>query len=105
MPMTLPNDPIILELLPEFIDDWIAQLDRDFPSIIERKSEQELYRLGHTLKGSCLQFGLQEPAQLGIQLMGLSKEQKWDEANALFPPIRAMFTDAQVALKQKLGKS
>jgi HPt (histidine-containing phosphotransfer) domain-containing protein len=102
MPMTLPDDPIILELLPEFVDDWIIQLDRDFHSILERKSEQELYRLGHTLKGSCLQFGLQEPAQLGIQLMGLSKEQKWDEAATLFEPIRAMFTDAQVVIKQRL---
>lgn len=101
MAMTLPTDPIILELLPEFIDDWLAQLDREFHDIIARKNADELYRLGHTLKGSCLQFGLREPADLGIQLMGLSKEQKWDEATALFEPIRTMFTDAQATLKSK----
>lgn len=103
--MTLPSDPIILELLPEFIDDWIKQLDREFQPILDAKNEQDLYRLGHTLKGSCLQFGLQEPAQLGIQLMGLSKEQKWDEAAAMFQPIRSMFEEALVAVKQKLGQA
>jgi chemotaxis protein histidine kinase CheA len=104
MPMTLPEDPIILELLPEFIDDWIQQLDRDFHSIIERKSADELYRLGHTLKGSCLQFGISEPAQIGIQIMALSKEAKWDEARALFEPLRSMFVEAQGVIKEKLGQ-
>jgi HPt (histidine-containing phosphotransfer) domain-containing protein len=104
MPMTLPSDPIVLELLPEFINDWIAQLDREFQPILDAKNEELLYRLGHTLKGSCLQFGLQEPAQLGIQLMGLSKEQKWDEAAAMFTPIRSMFVEAGEAVRKKLGQ-
>jgi chemotaxis protein histidine kinase CheA len=104
MPMTLPNDPIVLELLPEFIQDWIVQLDHDFQDIIDRKSADELYRLGHTLKGSCLQFGLSEPAQLGIQLMALSKEAKWDDAQLYFQPIRTMFVEAQDVVKQKLAQ-
>jgi HPt (histidine-containing phosphotransfer) domain-containing protein len=104
MPMTLPTDEIILELLPEFIEDWLRQLESDFHPILERKNELELYRLGHTLKGSCLQFGLEEPAQLGIKLMALSKEHKWDEAQALYEPIHTMFVEARAVLKAKLGQ-
>ncbi len=103
MPMTLPTDEIILELLPEFVSDWIKQMETDFHSILERQNEQELYRLGHTLKGSCLQFGLKEPAQLGIQLMALSKEQKFGEAAELYQPLMDMFIEAQTVLKQKFG--
>lgn len=103
MPMTLPSDDIILELLPEFVDDWIKQLQMEFHAIVERKSEQELYRLGHTLKGSCLQFGLKEPAALGIQLMECSKVQDWNAALDLYQPILDMFIEAREILHQKFG--
>ncbi len=99
--MTLPDDPIILELLPEFVLDWIKQLDAEFHEILDKKDEQRLYRLGHTLKGSCLQFGLEDPAKLGITLMEHSKVQDWAAARALFEPIRSYFLDAQKLLQAK----
>ena len=99
--MTLPNDDIILELLPEFISDWLKQLDAEFFEILDKKDEQRLYRLGHTLKGSCLQFGLEEPAKLGITLMEHSKVQNWDAARAMYEPIKSYFLEAQKALQAK----
>jgi HPt (histidine-containing phosphotransfer) domain-containing protein len=99
--MTLPNDDIILELLPEFVLDWQKQLDAEFYEILDKKDEQRLYRLGHTLKGSCLQFGLEEPAKLGITLMEHSKVQDWEAARAMFQPIRGYFDEAKVLLQAK----
>ncbi len=99
--MTLPDDPIILELLPEFVQDWLKQLDVEFHEILDKKDEQRLYRLGHTLKGSCLQFGLEDPAKLGITLMEHSKVQDWDAARAIFEPLRTYFVEAQKLLLAK----
>lgn len=99
--MTLPDDPIILELLPEFVLDWLKQLDAEFHEILDKKDEQRLYRLGHTLKGSCLQFGLEDPAKLGITLMEHSKAQNWDAARAMYDPIRSYFLEAQKLLQAK----
>jgi HPt (histidine-containing phosphotransfer) domain-containing protein len=99
--MTLPNDDIILELLPEFISDWLKQLEAEFFEIIDNKDEQRLYRLGHTLKGSCLQFGLDEPAKLGITLMEHSKTQSWEAARAMYEPIKGYFLEARKALQEK----
>ncbi|MCU0424984.1 MAG: Hpt domain-containing protein [Candidatus Kapabacteria bacterium] len=99
--MTLPDDPIILELLPEFVLDWLKQLDAEFHEILDKKDEQRLYRLGHTLKGSCLQFGLEDPAKLGITLMEHSKVQNWDAARAMYDPIRSYFLEAQKLLQAK----
>jgi len=99
--MTLPNDDIILELLPEFVLDWQKQLEAEFHEIVDKKDEQRLYRLGHTLKGSCLQFGLEEPAKLGITLMEHSKVQNWDAARAMYDPIRGYFEEAKTLLKAK----
>jgi hypothetical protein len=99
--MTLPEDAIILELLPEFVLDWLKQLDAEFYEIIDNKDETRLYRLGHTLKGSCLQFGLEEPAKLGITLMEHSKVHAWDDARAIYEPIRRYFLEAQHLLQER----
>ncbi|MCS6808572.1 MAG: Hpt domain-containing protein [Bacteroidota bacterium] len=99
--MTLPEDPIVLELLPEFILDWLQQIEAEFHDILEAQDEQRLYRLGHTLKGSCLQFGLETAAQLGITLMEHSKSQNWEAARAMYEPIRNYFLEAQTVLQAK----
>ena len=52
--MKIPDDPFIVELLPEFIDTWIDDLNNLYPSVLESKNTDELYRIGHTIKGSCL---------------------------------------------------
>ena len=89
--MKLPDDPIILELLPEFVDDWLQQIEERYSTLIESRNTNDLYRLGHTLKGSCFQFGLDEIAQQGIVLMDHAKEGRWEEAATLKIPIQKEF--------------
>lgn len=84
--MQLPDDPVLLELLPEFLQTW----QHDAVRIIEAAqshNEAELYRLGHTLKGTCLQFGLTELAELGIQLMECARTRAWDAVGPLYEQI------------------
>ncbi len=93
--MQIPNDAFIQELLPEFVDTWLADMTEKLPQYISTKNSNDLYRLAHTLKGSCFQFGIDEIAKKGIELMGLAKEEKWDEALAMGNEIIKMFGDAK----------
>lgn len=77
--MQIPNDPFIRELLPEFIEDWIYQIHHNFDDMVNAKNFDDMYRMGHTLKGSCLQFGLDEMAAIGIEIMTFCKEQQMDK--------------------------
>jgi HPt (histidine-containing phosphotransfer) domain-containing protein len=81
--MEFSDDPYVLELLPEFIDTWLEDISTQLNVLIESNNSDELYRMGHTLKGSCLQFGLESIASLGIELMGYAKEKKWEQAKLL----------------------
>ncbi|MCS7176246.1 MAG: Hpt domain-containing protein [Candidatus Kapabacteria bacterium] len=84
--MRLPDDPLLRELLPEFVDTW----QHEAPLILEaahKQNDAELYRLGHTLKGSCLQFGLTELAELGIQVMECARNHSWNAVPALYEQI------------------
>ncbi|MFN8359090.1 MAG: Hpt domain-containing protein [Candidatus Kapaibacterium sp.] len=81
--MKLPDDPIILEILPEFIDQWLDDLTNLFPTLVSTKNSQDLYRMGHTIKGSCAQFGLDDVSLMGIELMSYAKAEQWDKAMAL----------------------
>jgi HPt (histidine-containing phosphotransfer) domain-containing protein len=102
--VTIPDDPFIIELLPEFIDSWIEDIKAQMDPLIEKKDPDELYRFGHTLKGSCFQFGLDEVAQMGIELMGYAKESNWDKAADMGPKLEKAFQDVKVFVDQNLKK-
>ncbi|MBK9248133.1 MAG: Hpt domain-containing protein [Ignavibacteria bacterium] len=97
--MKLPNDPIILEMLPEFIDTWLDDLTTLFPALVAAKNSQDLYRMGHTIKGSCAQFGLDEVSLLGIELMTYAKAEQWDKAMALRTKIQAAILEVKKYLE------
>lgn len=71
----LPTDPLILELLPEFVDTWIADINEQFTPLCEAKDKDNFYRLAHTLKGSGFQFGIDEVGNMGLEMMRLTKEE------------------------------
>jgi HPt (histidine-containing phosphotransfer) domain-containing protein len=98
--ITLPEDPFIRELLPEFVESWIEEIQRAAP-MARAKNKEDLYRLGHTLKGSAAQFCLPELSQLGIQLMGYAKNAEWEQAIALSELIRQQF----IAINNWLSKN
>ena len=81
--MKMPEDPFVRELLPEFIETWMEDINNQLRPLVESKNENDLYRFGHTLKGSCFQFGLDDTAKLGIELMGYARAHDWDSAMAM----------------------
>lgn len=80
--MKLPEDPFVLELLPEFIDSWIDELTNNFPNLMKEKNATDLYRMAHTMKGSCYQFSLNELGDIGVELMNLIKLEEWEKVNS-----------------------
>lgn len=97
--MKLSDDPYVRELLPEFVDSWLHDLDSKFKGFIEAKISEDLYRFGHTLKGSCLQFGLDNIAQFGIELMDYAKKNDWINASQMETKIRNAFLDVKEYLE------
>lgn len=99
--MKLPEDPFVLELLPEFVDTWIDDLNELYPKYLKERNKDDLYRLAHTLKGSCFQFNLDEIAQMGLDLMAHLKEDNWNKAEEMEAPIKNAFADVDTYLKEK----
>lgn len=91
MEVKIPEDPFIQELLPEFIETWISDLDNQFDNLIASQNDADLYRLAHTLKGSCAQFGLDDISKMGIELMGHTKNKDFETAATYGPPLKAAF--------------
>ncbi len=98
--MKLSDDPFVRELLPEFVDNWLNDIDTQFKNLIEAKNSEDLYRFAHTLKGSCFQFGLDHIAQLGIELMGYAKEKNWENAAQMEEKIRSSFLEVKEYLQK-----
>lgn len=99
--MNIPDDPFIQELLPEFVDTWLNDMETKLPLYIETKNATDLYRLAHTLKGSCFQFGIDEVAQKGIELMTLAKAEEWEKSLTMGNEIINMFKEAKQFLIDK----
>ena len=97
--MKLPDDQFILELLPEFVDTWIVDIEAKFDEYYNAKDEAEMYRFAHTLKGSCFQFSLDHIAEMGIELMGKVREHQWSEIGIYKTNLLAEFQKARQFLK------
>ena len=80
--MKLPEDPFVLELLPEFIDSWVDELKNNFPNLMKERNATDLYRMAHTMKGSCYLFGLNDLGDIGVELMNLVKNEEWEKVDS-----------------------
>jgi len=98
--LKLPDDELVLELLPEFVDTWIEDIDVTFPKHLTDRNADEMYRLAHTLKGSCYQFGLDELGDMGIEIMGHVKSENWDKIAQYHDPLKNKFVEIQNFLAQ-----
>lgn len=99
--MNIPNDPVIQELIQEFVDSWINDLNNDYANLIETKNSDDLYRMAHTLKGSCFQFGLDEIAEMGIKLMELTKQGNWEEAKTYESLLLDKFNEVKALIEKQ----
>jgi len=81
VPESVPADPVLREFYPEFVERWLSDLTEQWPEIVTRNDVEELYRVGHTIKGSFLQFGLKELAEIGKRIMAASADNDWSTAS------------------------
>ncbi len=82
IPTSGPTDPILQELLPEFLDAWIKDLSITWSEIRLRGDVQEFHRFGHTIKGSFIQFGFRDLSGVGKQIMEDADHGNWDLASS-----------------------
>lgn len=78
VPDQWPTDPVLVEFLPEFVEQWLVDLHEPFDAMFERHNVEELNRLGHTIKGSFLQFGFKDLSLLGKEIMHEAQAENWD---------------------------
>lgn len=102
--MNIPDDPFILELLPEFLDSWIADMDTQFAALVAAKNENDTYRLAHTLKGSCFQFGIDEIGRMGVEIMALVRAHEWDKVASYEEPLKQKFLETKQFIEANLNK-
>ncbi len=93
--MNLPNDDFILELLPEFVETWISDIESQFDKYYEARDKDEMYRLAHTLKGSCYQFSIDEIGDMGVELLEKVKAEQWDVIYPYKESLLAKFKEVQ----------
>ena len=85
--MQLPEDSIIREMLPDFVRSWRNDISEKYDAIVHEKNESELFRFGHTLRGSGRQFNLEMMSEFGVQIQDCSKAQDWERALLLKTPM------------------
>ncbi|MCX6140299.1 MAG: hypothetical protein NTX15_05635 [Candidatus Kapabacteria bacterium] len=82
VPATGPADPILQELLPEFLDSWIKDLTVTWGEIRQRADVTEFHRFGHTIKGSFVQFSFRDLSAVGREIMEDADSGDWASAEA-----------------------
>ena len=103
--MQLPKDPTILEFYEEFVDQWIVDINEQWDDLLASKNEgNDFYRFAHTLKGSGYQFGIMEIGDMGIELMRLIKEEKWDEMPPYKKKLLVVLAEAKELYNKSVGK-
>ena len=94
VPDHLPTDPVLADLVPEFLEQWEKDLTVTFTDMQQRKDVEELRRFGHTIKGSFLQFGFRDLASIGKEIMTDAENGDWqgaaDKVNGILGVVRTL---------------
>lgn len=88
LPETLPTDPILADLLPEFASQWLKDLSVTWSDIQQSQDNEALRRFGHTIKGSFLQFGFREMSVAGKEIMNCAEANDWKGAEVYVQALR-----------------
>ena len=99
--MQLPEDPFVLELLPEFIEDWLEKLDTEYPKFVEDRDLESMHRLAHTMKGSSYQFGFTDLGDIGVEMMAQVKSNDWESLELNKQKFRNRLMEIKEYLSQK----
>jgi chemotaxis protein histidine kinase CheA len=100
--MELPNDPMILELYGDFVEQWLNDINEQWDTLIQEKKadmQSDFYRFAHTLKGSGYQFGITPLGDAGIELMSLIKTGQLDDVPPFKERLVGILQDASDSFK------
>ncbi len=98
LPDILPTDPVLADLLPDFARLWLRDLDGAVERCRMDNDAESLHRLGHTIKGSFLQFGFTELSAVGVQIMNAALAKDWEGAQAHVTALRSVLEQLQQRL-------
>ncbi len=99
--MRLPDDPIVVSLLPVFCDEWDKDLgERGWERARAGLDLRALHLLGHTVAGSFTQFGFAFGAEAGQALMASSRTGDWEAADRTVVALRALLAAIRAALAE-----
>ncbi len=87
--MVIPEDPILRDMLADFVESWKRDVSHKLTDIVTKKDDVELFRFGHTLRGSGRQFGMLGMSDYGALLQDFAREQQWDSASNLIPVLQS----------------
>lgn len=105
LPESLPTDPVLREFFPEFLTRWLADIESQWPAIVQRRDATELRRFGHTIRGSFVQFGLRDLSSAGILIMECAEHSNWDKASHVVQHVRQALLEIQSNLPALLSKN
>lgn len=100
--MQLPEDDILRELFPEFVDSWLFDIRTVLPQLVREKNATDLRRLGHTLKGSAAQFGAMDLRELGIELMGYADKDEFEKISEVAQRIEKRLLEIKLIIETLL---
>ena len=95
VPETLPTDPVLADLVPEFLAQWVNDLTVTWQDLRQQGDLDGFRRFGHTIKGSFLQFGFKELSAVGKEIMHDADDQDWDTAQDRIHGILAVLVELQ----------
>ncbi len=95
---------MLADLLPDFASLWLRDLHNAAVMFSEQSDTEALYRLGHTIKGSFLQFGFDQLANIGREIMACAKETDWEGAQERVKLLEQILLDLQQRLSSKAPK-
>ena len=90
---TGPTDEVLRELLPEFFTAWDRDLCTAITDIVGQKDAEQLHRLGHTIKGSMIQFGFRSLSSLGVEMMSDAERGDFETAGERISMLRQRLRD------------
>lgn len=101
LPETFPTNPVLVDLLPEFAEQWLRDLTVTWSAIKQSGDTEDLRRFGHTIKGSFLQFGFKHMSTVGIEIMQFADAADWEGAESRVIGLR----HAMESLRDRVGHS
>jgi chemotaxis protein histidine kinase CheA len=82
-------------MLPEFFATWDRDLCNAQSDVVAQHDTEALYRFGHTIKGSMIQFGFRGLSAIGVAIMQDAEHGDFAAAGLRISGLRQQLQDLQ----------